>query len=65
MITSGGVSVGEADFTKQLMDTLGDVAVLEDRDAPGPPLAFGRYGPASVGRGHRAVLRPAGQSGRR
>ena len=36
VITSGGVSVGEADFTRELLGRLGRGAVLEDRDAPGP-----------------------------
>ena len=56
VITSGGVSVGEADFVKQLLDKLGEVAVLEDRDEAGPAA---RVRPDR----RRAFLRPAGQSG--
>jgi len=37
VVTSGGVSVGEADFTKQMMAKLGESGVLENRHAPGPP----------------------------
>ena len=36
VITSGGVSVGEADYVKKLLDKLGEVVVLEDRDEARP-----------------------------
>jgi molybdopterin molybdotransferase len=42
VLTSGGVSVGEADFTKQLLRTFGDVAFWSMAMRPGRPLAFGR-----------------------
>lgn len=42
VLTSGGVSVGEADFTKQLLRTFGDVAFWSLAMRPGRPLAFGR-----------------------
>ncbi|SIT38201.1 Molybdopterin molybdenumtransferase [Paraburkholderia piptadeniae] len=42
VITSGGVSVGEADLTKQMLRVLGDVAFWSLAMRPGRPLAFGR-----------------------
>jgi molybdopterin molybdotransferase len=42
VITSGGVSVGDADFTRELMSTLGDIAFWKIAMRPGRPLAFGR-----------------------
>jgi len=42
IITSGGVSVGEADFTKQVMQELGDVAFWTLAIKPGRPMAFGK-----------------------
>lgn len=42
VITSGGVSVGEADFTKQIMKELGDVAFWKLAIKPGRPMAFGK-----------------------
>lgn len=41
LISSGGVSVGEADFTKQIMQELGDVAFWKIAMRPGRPMAFG------------------------
>jgi len=41
IITSGGVSVGDADHTKQMMAQLGDVAFWKIGMRPGRPLAFG------------------------
>lgn len=46
VISSGGVSVGEADFTRQLMDRLGEVVFWTVAMRPGRPLAFGRMGRA-------------------
>jgi molybdopterin molybdotransferase len=46
VITSGGVSVGEADFTKDLMDKLGEVVFWKIAMKPGRPLAYGRVGDA-------------------
>ncbi|MFC7515583.1 gephyrin-like molybdotransferase Glp [Herbaspirillum sp. GCM10030257] len=42
VITSGGVSVGEADYTKQMMATLGDVTFWKIGMRPGRPMAFGK-----------------------
>jgi len=46
VITSGGVSVGEADFVKQLLDRLGEVLFWKIAMKPGRPLAYGRLGSA-------------------
>ncbi len=46
IISSGGVSVGEADFTRKIMARLGDVAFWTIAMRPGRPLAFGRIGDA-------------------
>jgi molybdopterin molybdotransferase len=48
IITSGGVSVGEADHTKAMMKKLGDVAFWRIAMRPGRPMAVGRL--ASAGR---------------
>ena len=42
VITSGGVSVGEADYTKAMMKKLGDVAFWRIAMRPGRPMAVGR-----------------------
>ena len=42
IITSGGVSVGAADYTKQIMARLGDIAFWTIAMRPGRPMAFGR-----------------------
>jgi molybdopterin molybdotransferase len=52
LISSGGVSVGEADFTKQIMQELGDVGFWKIAMRPGRPMAFG-------------MLKPVGGSSRR
>ncbi|WP_298931803.1 gephyrin-like molybdotransferase Glp [uncultured Ramlibacter sp.] len=44
IITSGGVSVGEADYTKAMMQKLGDVAFWKIAMRPGRPMAVGRIG---------------------
>jgi molybdopterin molybdotransferase len=46
VITSGGVSVGEADFVKQLLDKLGEVLFWKIAMKPGRPLAYGKIGNA-------------------
>jgi molybdopterin molybdotransferase len=46
VITSGGVSVGEADYVKALMDKLGEVVFWKIAMKPGRPLAYGRIGHA-------------------
>ena len=42
IITSGGVSVGEADFIKSMMAKLGEVLFWKIAMRPGRPMAFGR-----------------------
>lgn len=42
IITTGGVSVGEADFIKQLMARMGEVLFWKIAMRPGRPMAFGR-----------------------
>ncbi|MBZ6074287.1 molybdopterin molybdotransferase MoeA [Aeromonas schubertii] len=42
LITSGGVSVGEADYTKQLLEELGKIGFWKLAIKPGKPFAFGR-----------------------
>jgi molybdopterin molybdotransferase len=46
VITTGGVSVGEADFVKQLMAKLGEVLFWKIAMRPGRPMAFGKIGHA-------------------
>ena len=46
VITSGGVSVGEADFVKALLDRLGEVVFWKIAMKPGRPLAYGKIGSA-------------------
>ncbi|GAC1600894.1 MAG: molybdopterin molybdotransferase MoeA [Ramlibacter sp.] len=49
ILTSGGVSVGEADLTRAMMNKLGDVAFWRIAMRPGRPMAVGRI-PADSGR---------------
>lgn len=42
IITSGGVSVGEADFTKEILEKLGSVNFWKIAMKPGKPFAFGK-----------------------
>jgi len=44
IITTGGVSVGEADFVRRLMAKLGEVLFWKIAMRPGRPMAFGRIG---------------------
>jgi molybdopterin molybdotransferase len=46
ILTSGGVSVGEADYMKQLLQELGQVLFWKIAMKPGRPLAFGKIGDA-------------------
>ena len=46
LITSGGVSVGEADYIKQILAKLGQVDFWKVAIKPGRPLAFGHVGDA-------------------
>jgi molybdopterin molybdotransferase len=52
VITSGGVSVGEADYTKQIMRELGDVSFWKIAMRPGRPMAFGSI----QSKNHQAIL---------
>ncbi|EXI68297.1 MAG TPA: molybdopterin molybdotransferase MoeA [Candidatus Accumulibacter phosphatis] len=51
VISSGGVSVGEADFVKPLMAELGEVLFWKIAMKPGRPLAFGRIAAGGGGDG--------------
>ncbi|CAM6796338.1 molybdopterin molybdotransferase MoeA [Enterobacter hormaechei] len=42
VISSGGVSVGEADYTKTLLEELGEIAFWKLAIKPGKPFAFGK-----------------------
>ncbi len=44
IITSGGVSVGDADYIKELLDELGEVVFWKLAMKPGRPLAYGKVG---------------------
>ncbi|MBU6460363.1 MAG: molybdopterin molybdotransferase MoeA [Proteobacteria bacterium] len=46
ILTSGGVSVGEADFIRDLLQKLGEVVFWKIAMKPGRPLAYGKIGPA-------------------
>ena len=52
VITTGGVSVGEADFTKGMMARLGEVVFWTLAMRPGRPMAFGQV----AGGGQSALL---------
>ncbi|MCZ3382561.1 MULTISPECIES: molybdopterin molybdotransferase MoeA [Kosakonia] len=42
VLSSGGVSVGEADYTKTILDELGEIAFWKLAIKPGKPFAFGK-----------------------
>jgi molybdopterin molybdotransferase len=46
VITTGGVSVGEADYVKELVNQVGQVDFWKIAIKPGRPMAFGRIGDA-------------------
>ena len=46
IITTGGVSVGEADFIKEILAKLGEVRFWKLNIKPGRPMAFGKVGKA-------------------
>lgn len=56
VLTSGGVSVGDADFTARMTATFGDVEFWQLAMRPGRPLAFGRLWPAGRGVGCESAL---------
>lgn len=68
IITSGGVSVGDADFIKQIIEELGELRFWKLAIKPGKPLAFGRIencfivglpgNPVSSMVTHRLVAKP-------
>jgi gephyrin len=51
IITSGGVSMGEADFVKPLLERIGEVHFTKIRMKPGKPTTF-----ATVQRGQRKII---------
>lgn len=56
LISSGGVSVGEADYTKQIMQELGDVGFWKIAMRPGRPMAFGILKPVPKKSSSRKTL---------
>jgi molybdopterin molybdotransferase len=56
IITSGGVSVGEADYTRAMMKKLGDVEFWRIAMRPGRPMAVGRIPSTGSGRTGGAIL---------
>jgi len=56
VLTSGGVSVGDADFTARMTQTFGDVAFWQLAMRPGRPLAFGRIWPGERGGNAHSAL---------
>ncbi len=44
VVSSGGVSVGEADYTKSILEELGEIAFWKLAIKPGKPFAFGKLG---------------------
>ncbi len=47
ILTSGGVSVGEADFVTETLEELGEINFWRMAMKPGKPLAFGKVGDAA------------------
>ncbi|MDH5184462.1 MAG: molybdopterin molybdotransferase MoeA [Gammaproteobacteria bacterium] len=47
VLTSGGVSVGDADYVKMVLDELGEVQFWKINMKPGRPLAYGKVGNTS------------------
>jgi molybdopterin molybdotransferase len=48
LITSGGVSVGDFDIVKKVLQSAGSIDIWQVRMKPGKPLAFGRIGSVPV-----------------
>ncbi len=46
IVTTAGASVGDADFVKQALETLGELTLWKVAMRPGRPLAFGKVGSA-------------------
>ena len=47
VITTGGVSVGEADFVKEIVEETGELHLWKIAMKPGRPVAYGRIGKAA------------------
>ena len=62
VITSGGVSVGEADHTKRIMAELGEVLFWKIAMRPGRPMAIGRIGARPGAEGRTGNSYPSGHS---
>jgi molybdopterin molybdotransferase len=63
IITSGGVSVGEADYTKAMMKKLGDVAFWRIAMRPGRPMAVGRIASTASAASASSGQASSGQAG--
>ncbi len=48
MVTSGGVSMGDFDYVKSVLDRIGDMAWMQVAIKPAKPLAFGTVGDVPV-----------------
>ncbi len=48
LLTTGGVSVGDYDLTRRVLDRVGDVEAYRVAVKPGKPQLFGRVGPTPV-----------------
>jgi molybdopterin molybdotransferase len=48
IVTSGGVSLGDYDMVKDVLQAEGEIAIWQVRMKPGKPLAFGRIGATPV-----------------
>lgn len=56
IVTSGGVSSGDADYTREVLQKAGRVAFWKLAIKPGRPMAFGRVGPVAGRRGRSTLL---------
>jgi molybdopterin molybdotransferase len=48
IVTSGGVSLGDYDLVKDVLEAEGEIAIWQVRMKPGKPLAFGHIGPTPL-----------------
>jgi len=53
VISSGGVSVGDADYTKPVLEKLGNINFWKVAMKPGKPFAFGALRKKTSGEGHK------------
>jgi molybdopterin molybdotransferase len=65
IITSGGVSMGEADHTKAMMKQIGDVAFWRIAMRPGRPMAVGRVTSPHTLAPHEPLIREQGGTSHR